>query len=178
IRRWLILLSLVLSGCGADQVTKAWAREALPDNPISVWPQLLEFRYAENPAIAFSLFSGLPGDVRTPLIYAMSGLGFSILMFLIWNARHQTVLRLLPLALILAGAAGNLIDRFTLGFVVDFVRVHWRDAWSFPIFNVADALISVGMALFIAIGFLWPAREPDLAAEAAASRGGSSAPRP
>lgn len=160
ILRWLMLLSLVLSGCGADQAAKSWARDTLPGNPLSVVPQLLEFRYAENPAIAFSIFGGLPGEVRTPLIYAMSAMGFAILMFLIWNSRHQPASRLLPLALILGGAAGNLMDRLSLGFVVDFVRVHWRDAWSFPIFNVADALISVGMVLFIAFALVWPLREP------------------
>ena len=66
----------------------------------------------------------------------------------------------MPLALILAGAVGNLMDRIMLGFVVDFVHVHWRDVWSFPIFNVADSLITVGWRLWIALSlFLARKRE-------------------
>jgi signal peptidase II len=172
--RWLMLFSLTLAGCGFDQATKAWAREALPGNPMSVLPQVLEFRYAENPAIAFSIFQDLPAGVRTPLIFAMSGIGLLVLMLLIWKSRHQAVFRLLPLALILAGAAGNLMDRFALGFVVDFVRVHWRNSWSFPIFNVADALISVGMVLFIAGSLIWPLGDRPLASPGAEGQGPAS----
>lgn len=177
ILRWLTLFSLTLAGCGADQATKSWAREALPGKPISVVPDLLEFRYAENPAIAFSIFHDLPVDVRTPLIFVMSAIGLLFLTILIWNSRRQALFRLLPLALILAGAAGNLMDRFSLGFVIDFVRVHWRTAWSFPIFNVADALISVGLMLFFAMAFFWPAKEPTLSVEAAGAEDREPAPK-
>ena len=52
------------------------------------------------------------------------------------------------LALIIGGAAGNLIDRLSAGYVVDFVDVYWRD-WHFWAFNVADAAITVGVALMI-----------------------------
>jgi signal peptidase II len=52
------------------------------------------------------------------------------------------------LAFILGGAAGNLIDRLTAGFVVDFFDFYWRD-WHFWAFNIADAAITVGVALMI-----------------------------
>jgi signal peptidase II len=52
------------------------------------------------------------------------------------------------LTLVLAGAIGNLIDRASLGYVIDFVVVHWEDAY-FPAFNVADAAISVGAICLI-----------------------------
>jgi signal peptidase II len=52
------------------------------------------------------------------------------------------------LALVLGGALGNLVDRLRLGYVVDFISVHYRD-WYFPTFNVADAAISVGAALIL-----------------------------
>jgi signal peptidase II len=52
------------------------------------------------------------------------------------------------LALVLGGALGNLVDRLRLGYVVDFISVHYRD-WYFPTFNIADSAISVGAALLI-----------------------------
>ncbi|MDQ2999921.1 MAG: signal peptidase II [Fibrobacterota bacterium] len=155
--RWLILLTLFLGGCGADQATKVWARAEFQDKPVlTLVPQLLEFRYAENHAIAFSIFHDIPGHVRTPLILSLTTLALIVLFTVIWKMRNQTVGRLLPLALILGGAIGNVQDRLTHGFVVDFVHVHWRDTWSFPIFNVADSLITVGLVLLILTSFFAP----------------------
>jgi signal peptidase II len=70
--------------------------------------------------------------------------------------RKADFLRLTPLALIMAGAVGNVQDRFMRGYVVDFVHVHWRDTWSFPIFNVADSLITVGGGLFLVLWLFHP----------------------
>lgn len=147
--RWLILLALMLAGCRADQATKDWARKDFQGRPMTVVPQVLEFRYAENRAIAFSMFHSLPDKLRVPLIFSLTSVALVALFSMIWSMRHAGIRRLIPLALILAGALGNLLDRLTHGYVVDFVHVHWRDTWSFPIFNVADSLITVGAILMI-----------------------------
>lgn len=158
--RWLILAALLLAGCQADQSSKRWAQSEFKDKPaMTLVPKLLEFRYAENPAIAFSMLSDLPDRVRKPLIFSLSGLAFAALFTVIWMMRKQNLIRLIPLALILAGAFGNLIDRIMNGFVVDFVHVHWRDAWSFPIFNIADSLITVGLGLWVALSLFRPQAE-------------------
>ena len=155
--RWLILLTFFLGGCGADQATKVWARAEFQDGTVrTLVPQLLEFRYAENRAIAFSMFHDIPGHVRTPLILSLTSLALIVLFTVIWKMRNQGIGRLLPLTMILGGAIGNLQDRLTHGFVVDFVHVHWRDAWSFPIFNVADSLITVGTIFLILTSFISP----------------------
>jgi signal peptidase II len=164
--RWLMLLTLLLAGCRADQATKAWARTEFQDKPsLTLVPRILEFRYAENRAIAFSMFHDLPDRVRTPLILTLTGLALIALMILIWKMRNQGLMRLLPLSLILAGAIGNLQDRLTHGYVVDFVHVHWQGIWSFPIFNLADSMITIGTVLLLSISFLRPA-PADLAARA------------
>ncbi len=160
--RWLILFALLLAGCRADQATKIWAHSHFQDEQtLTLIPNLLEFRYAENRAIAFSMFHQLPDKVRTPLIFSLSGVAFAALLSVIWKMRNQSLGRLAPLALILAGAVGNLTDRLTHGYVVDFVHVHWRDAWSFPIFNLADSMITVGTTLLLALSMLKPAREQE-----------------
>jgi signal peptidase II len=63
------------------------------------------------------------------------------------------------LALIIGGAAGNLLDRLIIGSVVDFVDVYWHN-WHFWAFNVADSAISIGVGIMI-LDMLWPAHLPD-----------------
>jgi signal peptidase II len=73
----------------------------------------------------------------------------------VWIARLPVQRRLegLALALILGGALGNLYDRLTLGYVVDFLDFHWSGS-HFPAFNIADSGISVGAVLLILDGFV------------------------
>jgi signal peptidase II len=158
--RWFMLAALLLAGCQADQSSKHWAQAEFKDKPArTLIPKLLEFRYAENPAIAFSMFHNLPDRVRKPLIYSLSGVGFAALLTVIWLMRKQNLIRLFPLALILSGAIGNLMDRLSRGYVVDFVHVHWRDVWSFPIFNIADSLITIGLGFWMALSLFLPQAE-------------------
>ncbi len=158
---WLLLLTLLLAGCRADQASKRWARLEFRDKPaLTLVPKLLEFRYAENRAIAFSMFHTLPDKTRTPLILALTGFALIALMILIWKLRHQGLMQLFPLSLILAGALGNLQDRLAHGYVVDFVHVHWQGIWSFPIFNLADSMITVGTALLLVGSLLKPSKAP------------------
>lgn len=147
--RWLALGALLLAGCRADMATKAWAKGSIQERPLTVVPQMLELRYAENRAIAFSMLRDLPDRSRVPLVFGLSSLALAALLALIWNMRKQGAARLVPLALILAGALGNLQDRLFHGYVVDFVYVHWRDRWDFPVFNLADSLITIGTVLLL-----------------------------
>ena len=161
---WLMLLALLLAGCRADQATKNWAQSEFRDKPaLTMVPDLLEFRYVENRAIAFSMFHDLSDRVRTPLILTLTSLALVALLSVMWKMRHQGLLRLLPLSLILAGAVGNLQDRLTHGYVVDFIHVHWQGTWSFPIFNLADSLITVGASLLLLFSVL---KTPQIAEEA------------
>jgi signal peptidase II len=146
----LLWIALVfLTGCQADRASKRWAEAHLQGAPLNVVDKVLEFRYAENRAIAFSMLARLPDAVRRPLVLALSGAALTALLVFAWRSRNLGLARLAPLALIFAGALGNLHDRVAKGYVVDFVRVHWGASWSFAIFNVADSLICVGAALLI-----------------------------
>ena len=85
------------------------------------------------------------------------------LIIAVWLTRlpRQRVLEALALSLILGGALGNLYDRLTLGYVVDFLDFHWGN-WHFAAFNVADMAISVGAVLIIIDGlFFQQADEKD-----------------
>jgi signal peptidase II len=99
-----------------------------------------------NHGAAFSFLAGASGWQRWFFI----GLGAVAALFIVWLLRSHGGQRLFSwaLALILGGALGNVIDRLLHGYVVDFIQVHYRDAY-FPAFNVADSAITVGAALLI-----------------------------
>lgn len=133
---------------GIDQVTK-WLvvqRIALHDT-VPVIPGLLNLTYVRNTGAAFGMFNASDFAYK-PLVVA--GLALLALLGILWYARKFAAdawPARYGFVLIIAGAVGNLIDRLTLGFVVDFVDVY-LGSWHFWAFNVADAAITVGAVLF------------------------------
>lgn len=149
----LLLAALLLA---ADQLSKAWVVGTLPigsrEVPLGLGFYVLHTR---NNGAAFGIFrnvhltlGGLVID-GTFLLGVLSALvGLAILLTLLTTRRRLAVLTRLSLALVLAGAWGNMVDRFRLGYVVDFVHFHVR-GFDFPVFNLADACIVVGAALLL-----------------------------
>jgi signal peptidase II len=137
----------------ADQAAKAWiVANLLPGRPITMARGILELRYAENPGIAFSLLQNLPEHLRLPLFAGINLLAALIMLRLLVASPPAN--RRIPaaLSLILAGALGNLIDRFRWGVVIDFIRVTLAVPFTnmtWPIFNLADVFISTGIALLL-----------------------------
>lgn len=97
---------------------------------------------AHNTGAAFSFLAGASGWQR----WLFTGIAVAAVGFILWLLRSHAGQRLFcfSLACILGGAVGNLVDRLMHGYVVDFLQFHWRNAWYFPAFNVADAAITVG----------------------------------
>ena len=137
----------------ADQAGKAWiVANLLPARPLTLVPGLLELRYAENPGIAFSLLQNLPENLRLPLFAGINLIAAMIMIRLLIASPPGN--RRIPaaLSLILAGALGNLIDRFRWGVVIDFIRVPLAAPGTdltWPIFNFADLFISAGIMLLL-----------------------------
>ncbi|MCL1468800.1 signal peptidase II [Argonema galeatum] len=132
-------ISLVL-----DQLTKFWVVQNFRLNETwSLWTGVFHFTYVRNPGAAFSLFSQDGSWLR------WLSLGVSIgLMALAWFGPNFARWDQLGYGFILGGAMGNGIDRFLLNYVVDFLDFRLIH---FPVFNLADVFINVGIAcLFIA----------------------------
>ena len=134
-----VLLSVLLVGC--DHATKAVATRSLL-RAVPIQPGL-ELRFVPNDDVAFNLFQRL-GVPHSPLLLAgvmLLALVVPATLFL----RSRVAVSRLDLAggaCIVAGALGNLVDRVARGFVVDFIHV---GGW--PVFNVADAAVVVGVGL-------------------------------
>ncbi len=127
-----------------DQVTKFWVESLfLPGEGFSVIGEYLKIRLVMNPGAAFGLFRDLPLILATVTIIAILALSG----FLYSHYEKLSFPEKLGITFILAGALGNLIDRFRLGAVIDFIDVGF---W--PVFNIADSFITVGAIL---LGVFW-----------------------
>jgi signal peptidase II len=130
-----------------DQYTKRLATDGLEyGRPVEVfWWFNLTLQH--NTGAAFSFLQDAGGWQRYFFSVTAMGISVALAIWLIVMRRGQWLLAL-ALGLILGGALGNLWDRMMLGYVVDFVSVHYQ-GWYFPTFNVADSAISVGAVLLL-----------------------------
>lgn len=154
------LHSLALVVIVLDQVTKVLIEKTLPygsfypPHCIEVIPGFFHLVHVGNTGAAWSLFSGYPK------VLAFIGL---LALVLIYVGRNSLQLKLpqsqWAFGLIIGGVIGNLIDRFRLGHVTDFLDFHIKD-WYWPSFNVADSAITIGVGLYILFSFLQPKDEP------------------
>ncbi|HET7226856.1 MAG TPA: signal peptidase II [Candidatus Eisenbacteria bacterium] len=164
-RRSLLLLALVAGGIVAlDRWTKVWAAGSLPFNqPVSVLGQFLRLTYTRNSGVAFGLGQG------TGFPYYVFSIAATVAIVVMFVRRQvHTWPRQLALALILGGALGNLWDRIATGEVVDFIEVGVR-RWYWPVFNVADSAVTVGVIMF---ALAWPKRDASSADPVEASAAG------
>ncbi len=151
----------VLAAAGltlADQWSKAWvtARFA-PYEGKAVLVDFFHIVHVRNTGVAFGLLSDLDPKWVNPLLIAVTVLAIAVVI---------AYVHFLPprgpapcaLGLILGGALGNLIDRARLGYVVDFLDVHWRHH-HWPAFNVADIGITVGVFLLLLDMLFWSKEE-------------------
>ena len=171
------LLALVLFTV-ADLWTKAWAMEALsraavaappvctPDadgrryqrlrtESVVLVPNYLELRYAENCGAAFGLLDDSPRWLRTVVFMAAGAIAVGALLWMFARARGGPLFAM-AVPLVVSGAIGNMVDRVRLGYVVDFIYFHIHDRFEWPTFNIADAAITVGVALLLLDGLKRP----------------------
>lgn len=144
LRRTATFIAVFLCSAGFDQGTKEWALTLPPGEPQPLIKGVWDWELAHNPGVAFSSFDKLP---HGQLILSLLAIGMiGVVLWLAARTRPDERMMRVGYALVAGGALGNLIDRLRHGAVTDFIR--WRAGdhlW--PIFNVADALLVVGIAL-------------------------------
>lgn len=129
-----------------DQITKIVSINILKTgNPIIIIPYFLKLNVVKNTGAAFSLLKD-----STIFLSLLSLLVSIFLVFWIWNKMPVSVYKGLGLAFLLGGTVGNGIDRFRLGYVIDFIELI---PIQFPIFNIADTSINIAIIFLLADTF-------------------------
>lgn len=146
--------ALVVAFAAIDQIVKLLVvRTMALGEAIEILP-FFALLHARNEGIAFSMLDGFH-DTGLAVI-SLLVLGFVVWLW--WNTPAARRLSHWGFALIAGGAVGNLIDRVSLGYVVDYIYFH-TPVWSFAVFNLADSFITIGAALILIDEFL-VARRP------------------
>ena len=132
-----------------DQAVKALVRGAFElHESHEVIPGFFNLTRVHNYGAAFGLMNTVDFPFKTAVLSTVAAVALSMLALYATRLPPDQRFARFGLALIVGGAAGNLIDRISAGYVVDFVDVYWGD-WHFWAFNVADAAITVGVAFMI-----------------------------
>jgi signal peptidase II len=141
---WLPLVIVAL-----DQLTKAIVRSTVPlHSSVTVVPGLVDFTHVQNSGAAFGILNVTEFPFKTAVIAVVATAALIGVGMYAASLAHRQVVARTGLALIIGGAAGNLLDRVVAGSVVDFVDVYWQ-TYHFWAFNVADSAITVGVAIMI-----------------------------
>jgi signal peptidase II len=141
---WIAVVIIVV-----DQVTKAIVRSQFElHDGVQVIPGFFNLTRVHNTGAAFGMLNGIDFPFKTAALSVVAAGALAGLAFFAASLPVGQRLSRLGIALVIGGAAGNLIDRIALGYVTDFVDVYWQ-GWHFWAFNVADAAITVGVALMI-----------------------------
>lgn len=140
---------------GADQYTKLLAVKRIAyGSTIELVPNFFNLTYVKNYGAAFGLFQN-----QLAIFVVVAVVAISVIVVYSFMISEREYLLQLGLAMLLGGAIGNFIDRLRLGYVIDFLNLHYyRHHW--PVFNVADVAIDLGVA-FILIKFLFLSGEDE-----------------
>lgn len=167
----MLAIIIVILAVVSDQITKYFVVQAAnPVNGASDWtqefiPHVLSFSYAENKGGGWSILNGGGWERVVLLGTSLVAMGLIIYILIKFYKRHPLIN--VALSMILGGAIGNMIDRFRLEYVIDFLTTEFMD---FPIFNIADCFVTVGAVLLAIYVIFFDAKvEKRLAAEKSAS---------
>lgn len=152
-----------------DQITKIWIiYNVALGGRVQVFPGFFEIVHIKNPGAAFGMLAGWDSGMRNWFFFGIGFVALVALYTLYAKTDEKDRGVQIPLALILGGAVGNLLDRLYLGVVTDFLLFHWenkvadfsvlgknfRFALSWPAFNIADSAITCG-AIFLVLQILF-----------------------
>jgi len=152
------LLIIILAVLALDQMTKFLVSSNLSlGESISVVPDFFHFTLVRNSGMAFGLLSAATIPYKPVLVTLLSVVALGAVAIYAVSSPANERLSQFALAFILGGAAGNIIDRIRLGYVIDFIDVFYRGS-HWPAFNVADTAICAGVGLLLLDTLLRPAK--------------------
>lgn len=155
------LLGAALVVLFLDQLTKVVVDWQFPlhwNRPVI--PGFFDLVHVRNFGAAWGIFAG-----RTWLLGVVSLVALFLLIIYFRQLSEDKPFNEWILSIIAGGIAGNMLDRFFRGSVIDFLDFHWREVYHYPSFNVADMAISVGVCLYVAYAF-WGKKKEGAAEDA------------
>jgi signal peptidase II len=145
---WLAVAVVLL-----DRATKAWFESHTDETwRHEIVHNFVYLVHSSNPGIAFSFFAGSSSHWTRTILVAVSLIVVAVLMWMLAAGKSGGPLTLAGLALLIAGATGNVTDRILHGAVTDFLEV-WLGTYRWPAFNVADSAITIGAILLVLDAF-------------------------
>ncbi|MBX2999040.1 MAG: signal peptidase II [Caldilineaceae bacterium] len=155
LKRVMVLILVLFLIVGCDQTTKSVAQSQLRNaEPISLFNNVVLFKYAENPGAFLSLGAGLSPTAQQWIFTVLVSLVLlALLIYILKNLQRMPFMVLIALALFLGGGLGNLIDRLVNdGRVIDFMNIGIGNLRT-GVFNVADMSLMAGLAVMAFFGF-------------------------
>ena len=132
-----------------DQLTKGVVQQKFfLGETVPVIKNFFHLTYVRNPGAAFGMGANSPAIIRIPFFFVLPVIACFGLIYAVWATRNKIFWHCLAYSLIFAGAVGNLIDRFTMNYVVDFFDFFWGSA-HFAAFNIADSSITIAAIILI-----------------------------
>jgi len=141
--------SLILIIIFFDQISKFFIRANFNlYEQIDIFKGFLKIIYIRNSGVVWGLFSGNQNHLVPIIISILSIAALLTVLYIFIKTSPSCRLELISLSFIMGGAVGNIIDRFILGFVVDFIDIYIK-SYHWPTFNIADSFISIGIVLLL-----------------------------
>lgn len=150
--KYLILATIAGFVVVLDQLVKIYIHTSFQlHESVPVIQDVFHITYVRNPGAAFGILRDSVPWFREAFFLSMPPIAMVIILFMLRTVPNTDRLQILCLSLIFGGAIGNYIDRLRFGYVIDYLDVHYKDAWSYPAFNVADSGIVTGVCLLLLV---------------------------
>lgn len=145
--------AVALGVFGIDRAIKALMAGPLELQSVGVIKLLpfFDLRWTENYGVSYGMFTADSSEMKFALLGMTGAIALGVA---VWMLREKVLGEILALALVLGGALGNIYDRYTRGYVIDYADLHIGEWRPFLIFNLADAAITFGVLILLARSLL------------------------
>ena len=144
----------------ADQAVKWWVTGPLALREVGdqiVVNPIFNFTRTNNLGVSLGIFTAQSDATRWVLVAMTAAIA---LVVLVWLLRERKLADIIPLGMVLGGALGNIRDRVSFGYVIDYADLHFGNFQPFLVFNLADAAITIGVVIILARSFLIREKRP------------------
>lgn len=148
------LLLIAISGflITLDQLTKMYIHtHFFVGEAYSVITDIFNMTYVRNPGAAFGFLAQSHPQFRDTFFLIIPVVAVVIILNILRKVEDNDRLQITALSMVFGGAIGNYIDRLRLGYVIDFIEVHYKNVWTYPAFNIADSAIVTGIGFLLLV---------------------------